>query len=254
MSAVEVDNDRWIRRFHPAPDSATRLVCLPHAGGSASFFFPVSRALSPAVDVLAVQYPGRQDRHTEPTVDSVPELADLIFAALRPWLDRPLALFGHSMGATVGFEVARRLEQRAGIVPLALFASGRRAPSRYRDELVHTKDDDGLVRELTLLSGTDSRLLGDEEMLRMIIPAIRGDYRAIEAYRCEPGATLRAPIVAFTGDADPRTTLDEAQAWREHTESEFDLTVLSGGHFFVANHQSEILAAISARARTVSAS
>lgn len=108
------DNGLWIRRFHPRPDGDVRLVCLPHAGGSASFFFPVSQAMPPSVDVLCVQYPGRQDRRAEPVIDSIPDLADQVFAALLPWADRPLAFFGHSMGATLAFEVARRLERRRG--------------------------------------------------------------------------------------------------------------------------------------------
>src|SRR5947207_7750544 len=107
MTALVSDDGLWIRRFHPAPPGTPRLVCLPHAGGSASFYFPVSRALSPAVDVLAVQYPGRQDRRHERCVDNIPELAAQVLAVLRPWLTGPTALFGHSMGASLAFELAR---------------------------------------------------------------------------------------------------------------------------------------------------
>ncbi len=240
-------NSLWIRRFHPAPHSAVRLVCFAHAGGSASFFFPMSKVLSPSVDVLAVQYPGRQDRRADACIDNIADLAEEVFHALRVWADRPLFLFGHSMGAVVAFEVARRMEQAGGPTPASLFASGRRAPSRYRTEGVHQRDDDGIVRELQELSGTDSRLLGDEELLRMILPAIRNDYKAIETYRCDAGATVSCPITVITGDADPRTTIEEAQAWREHTTSAFDLRVFSGGHFFIAAQQAEIIKMISAK-------
>ncbi|MGW1807667.1 thioesterase II family protein [Streptomyces sp. NPDC002078] len=239
------DPSRWIRRFHPAAESGVRLVCLPHAGGSAPFYFPMSRALSPEVDVVSVQYPGRQDRRMDPAVEDIGEYADAIAAELKPWLDRPVALFGHSMGAVLAFEVTRRLERDLGLVPLAVFASGRRAPSRYRDENVHRRDDDGIVEEMRLLSGTDAQILGDEEILRMVLPAIRSDYTAIENYRAAPGLTVSAPITVLTGDNDPRTSLEEAEAWRGHTTGAFDLRVFSGGHFFLANHQEEILKIVS---------
>ncbi|MFF7725399.1 thioesterase II family protein [Streptomyces sp. NPDC008001] len=235
------DNGLWIRRFHPRPGSRVRLVCLPHAGGSASFYFPLSRAMPETVDVLCVQYPGRQDRRTEPLVDSVPALADKVFDALLPWTDQPLALFGHSMGASLAFEVARRLERERDIVPAALFASGRRAPSMHRDETVHLRDDDGLVAEMRSLSGTDAQLLGDEDVLRMILPAIRADYRAAETYAWEPGPPLRCPVTSLTGDDDPKVTVEEAAAWAGHTDGPFTLKVFPGGHFFLARHQAEIV-------------
>jgi surfactin synthase thioesterase subunit len=239
MSTAPSD-DLWIRRFRPSPDAADRLVCFPHAGGSASFYVPVAAALSPGVDVLAIQYPGRQDRRGEPGPSSVAELADGITAALAGWDDRPLTFFGHSMGALVAFETARRME-RAGNGPVRLFASGRRAPSRTRDEHVHTLDDDGLVTELRRLAGTDAQVLQDEELLRMVLPAIRGDYRAVETYRCEPGARVRCPVTVLTGDADPRTSLEEARAWNEHTDADCDLHVFSGGHFFLSERPAEVL-------------
>ncbi|MFE7192682.1 thioesterase II family protein [Kitasatospora sp. NPDC057541] len=236
-----VDADRWIRRFDPRPDAEVRLVCLPHAGGSASFFLPVARAMPQSVDVLCVQYPGRQDRRTEPLLDTVPELADRIAAALLPWIDRPLAFFGHSLGATLAFEVARRLERDKGLVAAALFASGRRAPSTHRTETVHLRDDDGLIADMRGLSGTDARLLGDEEILRMILPATRADYRAAETYVYEPGEALRCPLVALVGDDDPKVTVDEAAAWADHTEDRFDLRVFPGGHFYLADHQAAVI-------------
>ncbi|GHJ16545.1 MULTISPECIES: thioesterase II family protein [unclassified Micromonospora] len=239
------DNGLWVRRFHPAPDGAPRLVCLPHAGGSASFFFPVSRALSPAVEVLSVQYPGRQDRRHEPCVPSIGELARQVADVLRPWRDRPLAFFGHSMGATLGFEVARLVEAEGGAVA-HLFPSGRRAPSCHRHETVHLLDDEGLLADVKKLSGPNSAVLGDPDMLRAALPAIRSDYRAAETYTYAPGPKLSCPVTVFTGDADPKTTVDEARAWSEHTTGAFDLHVFPGGHFFLASHQPAILRTLSA--------
>jgi surfactin synthase thioesterase subunit len=235
--------DLWLRTYHPAPTAAAKLVCLPYAGGSASYFFPVSARLSPAVEVLAAQYPGRQDRRAERCLESITELADTLTPYVLAHADRPLALFGHSMGASLAFELARRLEER-GVTPLALFVSGRRAPSRHHVETVHQLDDEGLIRELRALGGTDSSLLDDDEIMWMALPAIRGDYTAAETYRWVPGPPLRTPIHVHTGLSDPRVSAEEAEAWREHTAGDFSLTSYSGGHFYLNEHAAQVTDAI----------
>lgn len=230
----------WIRRFHPSGAYDARLVCFPHAGGSAGFFRPVSARFSGTADVLALQYPGRQDRHREPCVDDLGTLADLVAGQLQALGGMPTVFFGHSMGAALAFETAVRLEREGANPPGAVIASGRRAPSARRDERVHLRDDAGIIAELRELGGTDSAVFGQDELLRLALPAIRGDYRAIETYVCEPGRRVRCPITVLTGDADPSTTLEEAGAWRGHTEGAFRMRVFSGGHFFLAGHQAAV--------------
>ncbi|MFF0649237.1 thioesterase II family protein [Streptomyces tendae] len=241
MTAAPAQSQAWVRRYRPAPDAAVRLVCFPHAGGSATFYYPVAQALAPVLDVLAVQYPGRQDRHTEPPVDDIHVLADVVTEELvADWNDRPLLLFGHSMGAMVAYEVACRL-QRRGTVPVGLFASGRRAPSTYRDENVHLADDEGLVAEMRRMQGTDAQVFEDEEILRMILPAVRSDYRAVETYRHQPAPPLSCPVVALNGRDDPQVTPQEAQAWESHTASGFRLLTYPGGHFYLSAQAPEVL-------------
>ncbi len=241
MVALPGNGDVWLRRFHPAPQSRSRLVCFPYAGGSASFYWPMSASLSPAVEVLAVQYPGRQDRRADMPIDNIPELADRIFEVLPLHVDRPLAFFGHSMGAVVAFEVARRLEQKANTPLVMLFASSWRAPSKPYSDAVHLRDDEGLVRELESLSGTDATLLADEELLRMILPAVRSDYKAIETYAFLPGPALHCPISVFIGDADPKTTVDEARAWGQHGQGGVEMHIFSGGHFYLIAHKATVM-------------
>lgn len=240
----------WIRHYHAADPDAPRLICFPHAGGSASFYFPLSQALAPAIDVHVIQYPGRQDRNREPLVDNVPELADRVFEDLRQLADegRPLTLFGHSMGATVAFETARRLTAAGYPAPARFFASARRAPSRTRHEQVHKRDDDGIVAQLRRLSGTDSRVLGNEEIMRLAMPAIRNDYKAVETYRADAGVRIDSPVTVLVGDADPTTTLDEAEAWRDHTTRDVEIQIFpGGGHFYLADRPAEVLDAIKRR-------
>ncbi|MET9774605.1 alpha/beta fold hydrolase [Streptomyces sp. NPDC006367] len=251
MAPTPSYEDIWLRSFHPAPGAAARLVCFPHAGGSASFYYPMARALSPGVDVLSVQYPGRQDRRSEPVVTDITVLAERIADRLADTADgRPLALFGHSMGSLVAFEVADRL-QAAGTPVSALIVSSRRAPHLYRADDIRNRSDEGVVAELRELSGTDSGLLDDEEILRMILPAVRGDYQAVETYLRTTPARLTCPVLALAGDSDPRVKTEDMNGWASHTTVGFDLRILPGGHFYLVQQQSAVLAAVRERLGTL---
>ncbi|MFI6004916.1 thioesterase II family protein [Streptomyces sp. NPDC051366] len=239
------DRSRWIRRYHePVADGPT-LVCFPHAGGSAATYFRLSAELSHVAEVLAVQYPGRQDRMDEAAIDDVRELADRVFEALMPWQEKPLALFGHSMGSVVAFETGLRLQRGSGgTEPIGLIASGRAAPSVRRDRGVHRRDDAGIIAEMAELSGTDLALLEDADMLAAVIPPMRSDLRAVETYECEPGTSLRCPIIAYGGDADLHVSRDDLDRWGEHTASAFATRLFPGGHFYLQPRQSEVVAAV----------
>ncbi|MFF7803069.1 thioesterase II family protein [Streptomyces olivaceus] len=242
MHASTTSDGSWIR---PLRSSARRgqvhLVCFPFAGGSAGYFRSLANSLEPDVSVLGVQYPGRQDRRHEPLIEDIGRLADEICEELVPWGTEPLAFFGHSMGSVVAFEVARRLQRDNRRTPLALFASGRRAPSCRRAEDFHAADDESIIANLRSLGGTDPALLDDDEMRRMILPVVRADYRAVETYRAPTTETrLNVPITAITGDRDPSVSLEEARAWRGHAAGSFELKVLTGGHFFIDEHVAEV--------------
>jgi surfactin synthase thioesterase subunit len=235
---------RWLMRFHPNPDSAVRLVCFPHAGGSASYYHPLSVRFSAEADVIALQYPGRQDRRHEPCIKDIDLMADRLAEELAAVADKPTVYFGHSMGAILAFETAWRLEQAALRTPQSLIASGRRAPSTQRRETVHRRDDDGVIAELHRLGGTDVGLI-DGELLRIAMPSIRADYEAIESYAGTEDRRVSCPIVALTGDRDPLTTLEEADAWRLHTDSDFRRVLIAGGHFFITSSRTAVQAEIS---------
>jgi pyochelin biosynthetic protein PchC len=239
MTSQDVQ-EKWIRRFGRRAGTGTELVCFPHAGGAASYFKPLADALTGSVDVASVQYPGRHERRLEPMVDSIDRLADLVAEVLALLPPRPRVLFGHSMGALVAFEVARRLPPEHSAAVRHLVASGRRAPSRYRAENVHTRDDAGVIEELVSLNGTEAVLLRDPDIVEMILPGVRADYRAVETYRHTAGSTVACPITALVGDADPKVSLEEAEAWREHTTDAFHMHVFPGGHFFLGPNARKI--------------
>jgi surfactin synthase thioesterase subunit len=244
-----VEQGLWVRRFHEAGNDCTRLVCFPHAGGSASYFFRLSAALSPDFNVCAIQYPGRQDRRSEPLVETIDELADRIYAALKPVIDGPVALFGHSMGAVLAFEVARRFEELGQIKPTTVFVSARQAPSRFRDKAIQLGDDVRLIAQMRKLGGTDPRLLADAKMLEMVLPAFRNDVRAVEQYRRGPEVRISAPIVVMTAVDDPSTTVDDAMAWHEHTSAGAAIHTFDGGHFYLEQHAHRVTTVITENLR-----
>ncbi|MGN9756050.1 thioesterase II family protein [Streptomyces sp. SD31] len=242
-----------MRCFHPLGEARARLVCFPHAGGSASAYHLLSAGLAEdGVQTLAVQYPGRQDRHREACVERVDDLVDAVLRELAPELGDglPVGLLGHSMGAVLAFEVARRLEED-GRGPVVLFASGRQAPSlpwpAPGTPSLGDADDALLVSELRLLSGGDARVLEHPGLLRLALPALRADYRMLENYAYVPGPKLGCPIVALAGDRDPRVAVGSVALWEQETRAGFELRVLPGGHFFIDEQLSEVLTVISSR-------
>jgi pyochelin biosynthetic protein PchC len=232
----------WIRRFHDKPASRLRLVCLPHAGGSASSFFRFSAGAADPIEVLAVQYPGRQDRRAEAAVDDIAAMAAQTAEALRPWADRPLALFGHSMGALVAFETARALRERGIGEVVHLFVSGRCAPSRVREERpLDEWPEERVIAELQQLGGTDAALLSDPDVVRMMLPALRDDYRALRRYRAAAGDRVDCPVTAMVGDDDVTTTVAESKGWATHTAGPFRQHVFPGGHFYLVAAEMGVL-------------
>ncbi|MGW1072777.1 thioesterase II family protein [Streptomyces sp. NPDC002537] len=246
----------WITRYTPAAAEGgpVQLVCLPHAGGSATFFRPLARVLPPGIEVLAVQYPGRQERRSEPLVDDLSRLADGIAEALEHAGDAPLALFGHSMGALVAWEVARRLTARTGRQPVGLVVSGRPAPAvgtgghRLRD-----RTDAEIVADMRHLTGTDAGLLDDPGMLEMVLPVLRADYRAIDGHRYRPGPPLRCPVGVFSGDDDPWARGSDMGGWCDETTGPVMFRSFPGNHFYLSAQWHRVADAVTATLARVTA-
>ncbi|MCP2274592.1 Surfactin synthase thioesterase subunit [Nocardia amikacinitolerans] len=227
----------WLRRLSPsAGDGSHKLFCFPHAGGSAISFGPLAEALGTDFEVLAVQYPGRQDRRREPLVGNIPDLVDGLLPELKEAAEgaEGFSLFGHSMGSVVAFEACRRLEQESGVSARVLFASGRRAPSAALPALrVHLLSDRELGEHLLGFGGTPAALLEDPEFRQLILSVVRNDYRAIETYECSADAMVSSPVVALVGDRDPDASFAEIEAWGTHTTGSFFAKSFPGGHFFI---------------------
>ncbi|MGW6979870.1 thioesterase II family protein [Streptomyces sp. NPDC054932] len=254
MTAPDRDGaEAWFRRFRRVAAPRLRLVCLPHAGGTANLFAGWPARLPKDVDLLAVRYPGRQDRLAEPCVTDMDELADRITGALLPLTDLPVALFGHSMGSSVAYEVARRLEAR-GTAPAHLLVSGRAAPHRTRRSEFHLADDETLLSAVRSLGDLGSSVFDIPELRELLMPALRADYRLIERYHVSEPEVLSMPVSAYVGDSDPGSSrvLDDVRAWAGLTRSDdFHLRSFPGDHFYLAPCEAELVADVTDRLASV---
>jgi pyochelin biosynthetic protein PchC len=236
-----------LRRWPVRPNARAQLVCFPHAGGSASSFRPWSGLLPETVELVVVQYPGREDRFGEPMVDRMDVLVDGICDALAGVLHRPYVLFGHSMGAVVAYETAQELRRRGVAGLRRLIVSGRETPQRRFGGDVHRRDDDGLCDELMRLGGTPGDVLAEPELRRTVLGYVRNDYQLIETYEPAPAGPLDCPISAFTGSDDPELTVDGAARWAalgQVTGGSPDVEVFPGGHFYLGPQRARVVEAV----------
>lgn len=234
MHDTGTKNNPWLRRYGAGLEA--RVICFPHAGGSANFFLALAKSISRDLEIVAIQYPGRQDRLHEPAIGSIDALADQVHEALKPITDRPVVLVGHSMGAIVAFEVARRISVDLPDRVQALIVSSQRAPSLDHAGTTHRESDAELLARIRDLYGDAFPSRTDPRVIRPVLATIRADLRAIENYQYVPGELLSCDITAVVGDADPMTSVEAVDRWRDHTQGRFERHVLTGRHFPVLDH------------------
>ncbi len=223
----------------PNPQSRMRLFCFPYAGGTAAVFRNWPRYLPFEIEVCAIQYAGRGSRLAEPLGEDVVEVMNGVYQDLQPFLKKPFAFFGHSMGALVSYELARRLHREQQPEPFQLFVSGCIAPHvRLTNEPTYDLPEPEFIAELRRLQGTPGEVLDNAELMQLMMPIIRADFKASQTYKYVPGPPLESPIRAFGGLKDEMVPREKVEAWSEHTRGEFRAQMLPGDHFFLNTSQS----------------
>lgn len=245
---------RWVPPYcRPNPAARIRLYCFPYAGGGASVFLPWSNRIGKDIDVWPIQLPGRENRVSEPCLVSVDDVAkgiaddpDLAFTGR-------FAFFGHSLGAIVGYEVARRLRESGRTAPVRLFASAHRAP---QIPLSHPPcwnlSDAEFQTRLMALNGTPSEVFRDQALWDLMLPALRADFRLDETYvHVKPDVKLSCPITVLGGTTDEEIPIEHLAAWRAVTTAPVDLRIFDGNHFFIHTQRTVLIDAVAHSLRSL---
>ncbi|NER37551.1 MAG: thioesterase [Oscillatoria sp. SIO1A7] len=236
----------WLACPRPNSQARLRLFCFPYAGAGASVFYPWSSQLPEDIELWAVQPPGREKRLREPLLTSLSSLIETLVPILKPYLDCPFALFGHSIGALVIFALARELRRRNYPVPKHLFVSGRRAPQTPAlHPPIHQLPDAAFLAELDRYNGTPEAVLQNRDLMELFLPILRADLAIAETYSYVPEAPLDFPISAFGGLEDESVSPDRLAAWEKQSDRAFSLQMFPGGHFFFKSNPEALLKAIS---------
>jgi medium-chain acyl-[acyl-carrier-protein] hydrolase len=236
----------WFQYRQHRPQAQIRLFCFPYAGGGASIFHSWSRQALPEIDICPVQLPGRENRLLDKPFSDIHFLISALASALLPYLDRPFAFFGHSMGALISFELARYLRHMGyGLEPLHLFVSGHRAPQLPdTDPPTYHLSRQAFVEELRRLKGTPEEVLQNEELLELLLPCLRADFALCQKYIYKDDKPLDASITAFGGLRDNMVPHDTVAAWQAQTSKVFKLQFFEGDHFFLHDEHFSLLQSI----------
>jgi medium-chain acyl-[acyl-carrier-protein] hydrolase len=235
MTKLVTMRSRWIVSRSDAPTNGARFYCFPFAGGGASLYRPWMLEPHPYIHVCSISLPGREGRIHEEPYRRMSMIADAVAAELMDAPPVPFAFFGYSMGATLSFEVARRMDTQGRGPRLLVVAASRPPQLARRPDRSDTYNlpDEALIQTLKELQGTASEVLMSPETMEIVLPRIRADLEAVETYRYAPGKPLDCPLVALGGSDDPRVSLQDLERWREQTTSSFLLHILQGNHFFL---------------------
>jgi medium-chain acyl-[acyl-carrier-protein] hydrolase len=239
--------DLWVMRPFPRPNATKRLFCFPFAGGGASAYRQWANASGPTLEVCPIQLPGRENRLLEPAYDDSESLTVALLLALSPLLDKPYAFYGHSMGALLAFELARSLEDSCGTTggPERVFLAAHRAAHLplQRSPMADLPQE-ALIAKLSEYGGFSDDVLNSQELMELILPAIRADLKLCDLYHFKQKNLLRCPINVVVGALDKQTSIESTHPWAIHTSGQTEVHVINGGHFFLHTHSAQVLEVI----------
>jgi len=237
--------NKWFVCPQFKPEAESRMFLFPYAGGGPSVFNKWDAELPNNIEMQIVHYPGRGSRYNEPPIKSLMALVERLAQVIQPLLDKPYAFFGHSLGGTIAFELARHLQRNRLLQPVAIFLSACGAPQvPDSGEPIHTLPDDDFLKTLRKFGGIQDELLRNHEILSLSLSVLRADFEVSETYHFIPGEPLDFPILAFGGLDDMHVSREGLDSWSTHTKSRFETKYFPGDHFFINTAQNAVIESI----------
>lgn len=232
-------NNEWFIVPKAKPAAKLRLFCFPYAGGQAAIYFPLARLLSEHIELVAVQLPGRGNRMFEPALTSAQDIAKAVVPQIQACADKPFALLGYSNGCLQAYEVAHRLQQQADV--RHVFMAARSAPQLgVQREPIHLLADQQFRQELALLGGTPQELLAYDELMELMLPTLRADFKLGYDYQCPPVSSLAIDLTSMAGRFDKDVPAENVLAWQQLFAADSRHHVIDGDHFFINTHLADM--------------
>ena len=242
--SLQISSDGWIVRYRQNARAPLRLFCFSYAGGGASVFRPWADILPSGVEVCCIQLPGHEFRLGEPAYTRLVPLVQALADAIHPYLDRPFAFFGHSMGALISFELARQLRRTHDKHPVRLCLAAYRAPQLPNPNIKIYHLPSEVFKVVLRADGIPEKILQNEELMQAMLPTLRADFELCDTYRYTEEPPLECPFSIFGGLEDVRVGATDLEAWRIHSSVPCNFSMLPGSHFFLHSAQDLLLAAI----------
>jgi medium-chain acyl-[acyl-carrier-protein] hydrolase len=227
---------------HGKPDAPMRLFCFPYSGAGASAYRSWGPHLNDDIELWTIQYPGHESRVTETLIENMDAMCAALQEEIGPYLDRPYAFFGHSMGALLAFAFSQKRMHDNLPQPRALYISGCPAPQMWNpEESIIDLSDEELKNQIMKLGLMSPYMLAKPDLIDLYLTIIRSDFTLYESYSNEGITPLDCPIVALSGRSDPLVDRDQLQGWNMHTHNDFRMLRFSGGHFYLHDMTPELV-------------
>jgi medium-chain acyl-[acyl-carrier-protein] hydrolase len=228
-------SNAWIQIYKPQPQASIRLFCFPYAGGGASLFRTWPLLLPASIELCAIQLPGRENRLREAPFDQLEPLIQVLAAVLSPYLDRPFAFYGHSMGALISYELTRYLSRRGALLPQQILVAAHQAPHlpAHEPPLHHLPTEHFLAAVRQRYDSIPTAVWENAELMELVLPQLRADFTLVETYSYRSAEPLTCPITAIGGSEDQTVPQPALAAWCQHTQASCQIHLLPGDHFFL---------------------
>lgn len=221
------------------------LFCIPYAGGSALNYLKWDKYLDDKIELVPVELAGRGSRMDETPYLDIEEAVEDVLSFIKSKIDpgKKYAIFGHSMGSLIAFEVYYRLHQAGLSVPFHMFFSGRDAPHcPFENNEYYLLPDKDFLQVVMRYGGNTEQMVKTPELLKIFMPILRADFRIVETYKYIPKADkIACKCTVLSGSEDRSVTANDVKEWGIHFEGESNFAVIDGGHFFILDNYMKVV-------------